>query len=178
LPETDLELVRRTRHGELEAFHELVDRHGAYLYGLAVSLLGSTTDAEDAVQETLTGAFRGLASFREQASVKTWLTRILVRQTARHFRRRGSPRIGSLSPASTPEPAVTAATGGSDARLDVQRAIRLLQPEHRDVVVLRELQGLSYDEISQVLDIPQGTVESRLFRARRELQRLLRDYLT
>ena len=174
LPQTDIELAQRARHGDMDAFHGLVDRHGLYLYGLAASLLGNADDAEDAVQETLAGAFRGLRAFRGQSSVKTWLTGILVRQAARHFRR-GRLRTGSLQLA--PEPAEAHAAPKADVRLDVQAAIMALRPDHREVIVLREMHGLSYEEIAQALQVPPGTVESRLFRARRELQELLRDYL-
>ena len=155
-----------------------MDRHASYLYGLAVSLVGNTADAEDAMQETLTGAFRGLRAFREQASVKTWLTRILFRQAARHFRRGMFPGAGFLRLDAALEPAVVPTTSRTDIRMDVQAAILALRPEHRQVIVLREMKGFSYEEIAQALDIPHGTVESRLFRARRELQQLLKDYLT
>ena len=175
LPPTDLELVQRARHGDLDAFHDLVDRHAGYLCGLAASLVGNAADAEDAVQETLAGAFRGLRGFREQAAVKTWLTGILVRQAAMHFRRgrfRGWRRLDAA-----PEPTVAPAAHKADVGMDVRAAILALRPEHREVIVLREMQGFSYEEIAQALGVPPGTVESRLFRARKELQGLLRDYL-
>ncbi len=80
---TDFALIQRARGGDHGAFHDLVDRHAGSLFGLAVSLSGNAADAEDIVQETFTGAFRGLAGSEGRASVKTWLTRILVRQAAR-----------------------------------------------------------------------------------------------
>lgn len=178
LAQTDLELVRHARRGDMGAFHGLVDRYASYLYGLAVSLVGNAADAEDAVQETLTGAFRGLRAFQERSSVKTWLTSILVRQAARHFRRGGSSPAGVLPLDRAPEPAVVSATPGTDIRIDVRAAVQALRPDHREVIVLREMQGLSYEEIAHVLEVPRGTVESRLFRARRELQGLLKEYLT
>lgn len=176
LPPTDRELVRKARHGELDAFHALVDRHAPFLYGMALSMVGNTADAEDLVQETLTGAFRGLASFREESSARTWLSRILIRQVARHFRRSQSLRLRVLGRAQAPLPAKAAATTRSDIAMDVGSCLMELNPEHREVIVLRELQGMSYDEIAAVLEIPRGTVESRLFRARKELQELLQEY--
>jgi len=178
LPSADLGLIKRAREGDRSAFHELVDRHAHSLFALAVSLCGNTADAEDIVQETFAGAFRGLQGFRGQASVKTWLTRILIRQTARHHRSSRS-RKATLVPL---EAASEAATGRAsqhteaDTRIDVTAAIRTLSPDHREVIVLRELQGLSYDEMAEVLEVPRGTVESRLFRARRELQERLKEY--
>jgi RNA polymerase sigma-70 factor, ECF subfamily len=175
LSQTDLDLLRQARRGDIGAFHRLVDRYGPYLYGLGVSLLGRPADAEDAVQETLIGAFRGLGSFREESSVKTWLTRIMVRQAARRQRRPGP--AGDVGIEAAPEPSAPSGSAGADARMDVRAAIDALAPEHRQVIVLRELHGLSYEEIARALDVPRGTVESRLFRARRALQELLRDYL-
>jgi RNA polymerase sigma-70 factor (ECF subfamily) len=173
----DRELVGRARQGDHAAFHELVDRYAASMLGLAAYLVGNVTDAEDIVQETFSGAFRGLKAFRGRSSVKTWLTRILIRQVAAHLRGRrrfpGLPR----SKSSAGEPLCPSASQSVDARMDVTAAILALSPEHREVVVLRELQGLSYEEIAEVLAVPRGTVESRLFRARRAMQELLKDYL-
>ena len=175
---TDLRLARRAGRGDVAAFHALVDRYASYLFALAVSLVGNAADAEDIVQETLTGAYRGLGAFEERSSVKTWLTRILVRQAARHRQR--SMRRGSYvvqSDAALASASGRASTSDTDTQIDVAAAVRSLSPEHRDVIVLREFQGMSYDEIAQVLAIPRGTVESRLYRARRRLQQFLRDYL-
>jgi RNA polymerase sigma-70 factor (ECF subfamily) len=150
---SDWQLVRRARGGDLAAFHELVDRHAATLLGLATMLVGNAADAEDVVQETFAGAFRGLGGFRGDSAVKTWLTRILLRQAA------------------------GAATERADTRMDLAAALADMSQEHRQVLVLRELQGLSYDEISRILNVPRGTVESRLFRARKAMQDRLKDYL-
>jgi RNA polymerase sigma-70 factor (ECF subfamily) len=175
---TDTELVTRSQRGDVEAFPKLVDRYAAMLYGLAVSLVGNAADAEDVLQETLLGAFHGLRRFKQRSSVKTWLTRILVRQAASHFRRtkRLRNRVLRLDADSAPEtPAAPVSKPGS--RMDVVAAIAELTGEHREVIVLRELNGMSYEEIAEVLGIPRGTVESRLFRARRQLQKRLGAYL-
>ena len=176
---TDAELIQAARGGDQAAFHALVDRHAHALYGLAASLSDNAADAEDIVQETFAGAFWGLGGFRGQASVKTWLTRILVRQAARHRRYAGRRQatFRGLEAAVDADLGVPSADGATDARIDVKAAMRLLSPDHRDVIALREFQGLSYDEIAEVLEIPRGTVESRLFRARRELQGQLKEYL-
>jgi RNA polymerase sigma-70 factor (ECF subfamily) len=158
----------------MEAFHLLVDRYGSYLFALAASLLGNQADAEDVVQECLTGAFRGLHSFRQQSSVKTWLTAILIRQ-ASAFRR--SRSLWRRPPLKQQAPSVASQDPRSDSRLDVRAAVAALPEEFRQVVVLRELHGLSYEEIAQVMGVPRGTVESRLFRGRRLLRDALKDYL-
>lgn len=181
LPAVDpeLSLLRRARAGDEAAFAQLADRHARRLYGLAYRLTGNSADAEDVVQETLLGAFRGLASFRQEASVKTWLTQILVRQAAGHYRkeRRHSQALhpGPDEPAfDPPSPPGQVRT---DVRMDLSVALGSLSPEHREVIVLRELEDMSYDQIASVLEVPRGTVESRLFRARRELAGRLKEYL-
>ena len=187
----EADLVRRARNGEEAAWHEVVDRYGAYLYRLAFSLVGNAAEAEDVLQETFAGALRHLPDFEGRSSVKTWLSRILVRQAARSYRARNGARgagvgsgmqkggrgrgdaplrgVGGASP-SPPQ-------NRSDVRMDVLAALKALSPDHREVVVLRELQGMSYEEIAEVLGVPRGTVESRLFRARQILKEELKDYL-
>ena len=178
LPPTDRDLVRRARCGDHGAFHELVDRHARGLYGLAVSLVGNPADAEDVLQETFAGAFRGLRSFRGQSSVKTWLSQILVRQAAKHYRTQRRHGAGGLDERAAARPVVASAQQRADLRMDLSGAILALGPEQREVILLRELQGMSYEQIATVLGVPMGTVESRLFRARRHLQDLLKEYLS
>lgn len=169
---TDADLVRRARRGDQAACRELVDRHAPYLYRLAFSLVGSAADAEDVVQETFSGAFRQLGTFAERSTVKTWLIQILVRQAARCHRSRRRHETVSLEPLSEGREGEPA-----DVRMDVLAALDALAPMHREVVVLREMEGMSYEEIARALGIPRGTVESRLFRARQELKERLKDYL-
>ena len=180
---TDLELVRRARRGDEGAFHELLDRHAQGLYGLAFSLVGNVTDAQDVVQETLAGAFRGLAAFKERSSVKTWLRGILVNQAARCRRRRHVRKTVSIDDMSEGSTSLlrsasrAPSTSDLDIRMDVLAVLEALSPEHREVVVLREMQGMSYGEIADALGVPMGTVESRLWRARQELKERLKGYL-
>lgn len=168
----DADLVRRAKRGDAAALDELVDRHSPGLFRLAMAMLRHRTDAEDAVQETLLGALRGLGGFRQTASLRTWLSGILMRQIARQRRKRSRMRLAADDlPA---EPAVESDVGAT--RLDVQQMLAGLSVEHRQVLVLRELEGLSYDEIAQALKIPRGTVESRLHRARQELRNRYAGY--
>ena len=175
----DRELARRVLEGDLSAFHAMVDQFGAALFGTALSLVGREADAEDLVQETFAAAFRGLGGFEGRSSLKTWLIGILLRRTATYFRRaaRRTARFVPLEIARDGIAGVPSPAEATDARVDVAAAIQSLGPEHREVIVLRELESLSYAEIAQVLNIPQGTVESRLFRARRELEERLKAYL-
>ena len=177
----DAELVRRVRCGDDSAFGQLVDRHGGRLLGLATSMVGNAADAEDVVQEALAGAFRGLGGFQGRSSVKTWLTRILGKQVARlrryqRLRKAWSlDQAGDLPSGASSGPASEAVR--ADARMDVLAVLARLPEAQRNVIVLREMHGMSYEEIADALAVPRGTVESRLFRARQKLKELLKDYL-
>ena len=180
---SDADLLRRARQGDDSAYHEMVDRYGDYLYRLAFSLVGNEADAADVLQETFSGAFQHVRKFEGRASVKTWLSRILFRQAARCHRSRGRHMTVSLehvvetSPSRDRGNATRSPQSEVDARMDVLAVLDTLPPIHREVIVLRELQGMKYEEIADVLDVPRGTVESRLFRAREMLKDRLRDYL-
>ncbi len=160
--------------GDAASFEALVDNHWQHLFRLAYSIVCERSGAEDVVQETFLAAFSRMGSFRGESSVKTWLISILVRQAARYRRREGIRRHKPLDAAGRDEGSEVAE--GADARLDLAWALEGLDDGHRDVIVLRELEGLSYDEIAQVLGVPRGTVESRLYRARRALREKLADY--
>ncbi|HTW93165.1 MAG TPA: sigma-70 family RNA polymerase sigma factor [Tepidisphaeraceae bacterium] len=172
----DMDLFRKAASGDGKAFHQLVDRHAQRLYRLAVSLVGNGADAEDVLQETFAGAYRGLSRFEGRSSVKTWLTRILMTQAARWRRDRRRRRVEAVDPAGL-EISSEGGQAASGRKIDLQAALQLLTPEHRQVLVLREFEQLSYDQIAEVLDVPRGTVESRLHRARGELREKLRAYL-
>jgi RNA polymerase sigma-70 factor, ECF subfamily len=171
----DIELLRRAAAGDSHAFHALVDRHAQRLYRIAVGLTGNATDAEDVLQETFIGAFRGLKGFEGRASVKTWLTRILFMQSAQW--RRGRRRKSAQRATQSLDETAAAPAGSAEATLDVEAAIEQLSPEHQQVLLLREYERMSYDEIAEVLEVPRGTVESRLHRARSELRDRLKAYL-
>jgi RNA polymerase sigma-70 factor (ECF subfamily) len=180
--QSDQDLLKLSIDGDSRAFHVLVDRHAAELFRLAMSLSRNRAEAEDIVQETLIGAFRGMRKFDGRASVKTWLKRILVRQAARAWHRaKPSRQAASLDslPAdapSTPAASVGSATTRVDSKIDVAAILKTLSPEYRQILVLREFEQLSYAEIAELLDVPQGTVESRLHRARAEVRARLGSY--
>jgi RNA polymerase sigma-70 factor (ECF subfamily) len=173
-PNAELDLLRRAARGSAAAFHELVDCHADRLFRLARSLTGQSADAEDVLQETFTGAYRNASTFRGDSSVGTWLTKILVRQVAQWKRsraRKGASEIDERGVVSSADH-----VSGVEARVDLHAALNELSEEHKEVLVLREFEQLSYDEIATVLEIPRGTVESRLHRARNELKERLKAY--
>jgi RNA polymerase sigma-70 factor, ECF subfamily len=176
---TDSQLLEQARRGDDRAFGTLMQRHADRLHSLALGLVGNAHDAEDLLQETLMAAYLGLRRYRGEASLKTWLSRIMLNQSARHHRRMRLRRTVSLDPppglegATPPSLAQAPATSAADARLDLAELLQQLSEEHRRVLMLRELEGLSYEEMARVLDLPRGTIESRLFRARQALRDLL-----
>jgi len=188
LQESDSELLDKTRQGDVLAFNTLLERHGPGLLRLAYSLLGHQQDAEDVLQETFLGAFRGVEKFEKRSSVRTWLGQILVRQAAlwrRKNRRHPQPSLpaenaglvfpGVPNPPQSAELEDTTAARAIqqvDRRMDLEQMLHMLSPEFREVLVLREFEQMSYEEIALALGLPRGTVESRLSRARSALRAL------
>jgi RNA polymerase sigma-70 factor (ECF subfamily) len=135
------------------------------------------------VQETLVAALT--STFRGESKVRTWLVQILVRRAAllRRSRKRQhgetlANAVGAtLADESRPMPSGSPDTAASDARIDLARMLEALTPEHRQIIVLRELEGMSYDEMAAALGVPRGTVESRLHRARGVLKEKFKGYL-
>jgi RNA polymerase sigma-70 factor (ECF subfamily) len=173
----DAELLRQIGRGDQAAFRTLVDRHARYLYGIAATLAGPA-DAEDVVQETFAAVLS--AKFRGESAVRTWLVQILVRQAAMARRKRRRPMAsldaggGSIAADSA---AAASEIAGAEAKLDLAVMLKTLSAEHRQVIVLREVEGMSYDEMARALGVPRGTIESRLHRARAELRERFKGYL-
>jgi len=167
-------LLARARAGDAGAFDALAERYGEGLLRVAYALVGERAGAEDVVQETLMAAFSGLPGFRGESSVRTWLVSILTRQAARYNRREARRRHKPIADAEGLRDA--AAGNRQDVRIDLAAALRGLEETYRQVIVLREIEGLSYDEIARVLGVPRGTVESRLYRAREALRERLGGY--
>lgn len=186
--QSDWELVQASAGGDRKAFHSLVDHYAPELTRLARSLSRTHADAEDVVQETFVGAYRGLARFDGRSSVRTWLTRILVRQAAKAWNK--SRRQRAMTTLESPEgmdgdwtrpdgrSGAAVSTASVDRRIDLNEIIQTLGEDHRQVILMREIDGLSYAEIAEALGVPQGTVESRLHRARAELREKLAGYLS
>lgn len=140
------------------------------VYVLCLRIIGHAEDAEDAMQETFVAAHRGLARFRGESSLQTWLYRIAIRHAYRVQAKRKKPRVeyasAVMSTNATPEDNVEVAQR-------FERAFDALSAEHRTVLVLFGFKGLTHREIADILGIPEGTVWSRLHAARKRLQSLL-----
>jgi RNA polymerase sigma-70 factor (ECF subfamily) len=180
-------LVEQCRRGDPHAFARLVALHEGMVFNLAARLLGETEEARDVAQEVFLQVFRTLGRFEGRSTLKTWIYRIVVNQCRnrqRWWRRRRKERscpIDALTPA---DEARLAEAGdrmeGPEQRLErrerartVQAALARLSFEHRAVLLLREVEGLSCEEIAGTLSLPEGTVKSRLSRAREALRRAL-----
>ena len=138
----------------------------------ALNMLGSVTDAEDAVQEAFVRAYRSRASFREGAALATWVYRILINTCYDIGRKRASRKNESDLDA---DPAIdpTSPAGDHPLRLTLERALRGLPPIYREVFLLCEVEGYTHREVAAILDIPEGTSKARLFEARRQLRAAL-----
>jgi len=186
-PDSDDELVRRIRAGDGTAFSQLVERHQRRIQQLAVSLVRNEHDAQEVVQDAFLRVYLGLAAFRGTSSFYTWLYRIVVNLAIDAKRRPCRQRIGWESIAecandtrsfdlprisnSDPHEAISRA----ELERRIVEALAHLTPYHRAVILMREVEGMSYQEMAEFLNISKGTVMSRLFHARRRLQRTLAD---
>ncbi len=171
----DSHAVRAAQAGDVDAFGELVHRHRTAVYRVALRMLGNPSDAEDAAQEAFVQAWRGLPTFRGESSVATWLYRIVVNRCLNVLRAQepAEPFAETLeAPASGPNHIVEVRGELEALKLAVPR----LTPEQRAPFVLRELEGLSYEEIGEVLEISLPAVKGRLHRARLEVLDAMRSW--
>ena len=177
---TEQELVRAAAGGDTEAFERLVETYEHQIYTLALRMRGSPDDAGDIAQEAFLAAWRGLPAFRGEAGFATWLYRLASNAAIDYLRRQRKQR-GELSlddeelglDAVDAGPGPQDAAEGEEVRSAVAAGLGALSEGHRQVLVLRELQGLSYEEIAAVLAVDLGTVKSRISRARSALRKIL-----
>jgi len=178
--EQEAAVISRILAGDVNAFEELVLAYEKNVYNLALRMTGNQEDAADMAQEAFIKAFNSLENFRGDSKFSVWLYRIVSNVCLDFLRKRNRRPTVSLS---------VEDDGGDDVQLDlpdesqspdvilqqkmtreaVRRGLELLPEEHRQILLLREIQGLSYDEIAQVLGLEAGTVKSRIFRARKKL---------
>ncbi len=172
----DALLIEATLAGDTAAFGQLVEHYQDRLYNSLLRVLGSAEDARDVVQDALVQAFVKLDTFRGSSAFYTWLYRIAFNLAmSHHRRRRPTTSLDTAKQSCGDEPADAGPT--PEARLAQRERVELvhaalaeLSVEHRQVLVLRELEGCRYDQIADILQLPVGTVRSRLFRARLELR--------
>jgi RNA polymerase sigma-70 factor, ECF subfamily len=176
--EADVELgaLERARHGDATAFETLVEARAAKMLRTAMAITGSEGEARDAVQDALVAAWRELAALRDPASFDAWLTRILVNRCRRGLRRMGIARVREISTDLVPDEAAPRSpdlASGVLERRALERAFDRLSVDERTILVLHHLDGRAVADIAGVMEIPIGTAKSRLFGARRALERAL-----
>jgi len=179
--EHDAALVQRLRKGDARALDELYRRHREAAYGIAYRLVGSREDALDVVQEAFIHVMRGIQTFRGQSSFRTWLYRIVTHASLDYRRWRSLRTADRLDAESAVEPAATgprqptpqAEAIAGDLRQAIDRALMNISEKNRAALVLYAIEGMSYQEVADVLGISVGTVMSRIFNARQRLRELL-----
>jgi RNA polymerase sigma-70 factor (ECF subfamily) len=180
--EPDAQLVQRCLRGDGLAWEELVQRHARRVYNICYRFTGNSAEAEDLSQEVFLRIYRTLASYKmSYGGFPTWLTSVTRNLLVDHYRRTRRDRMTDAledvmpkveekhSPVRAPDKSALA----RELSERVQTALGQLSPELREAVILRDLQGLEYGEIREVLSVPEGTVKSRINRGRIELARLL-----
>lgn len=186
---SDAQLVGRFKGGDREVFLELMSRHRSRVHAAAQRILGSHADAEEIAQDVFVKAYLGLHAFREESSFSTWIYRITMNLARNRYwyysrRRRGSTfsldRIDETgrTPTAPPldsGPTPSEATLASDFDAHLSQCFRKLDERHREILTLRNVLELSYEEIAQQLSINIGTVKSRIARAREGLRGLLAE---
>lgn len=172
-PERDEDLVRRYVGGDRSAFAVLVERHERRMYNLALRMTGREEDARDATQEAFLMALRKLSSFRGEAAFTTWMHRVTVNACYDVLRKRQRTPVVDASDHEYAGPAAPDHADATALALDVQRALATVPDDFRAVLILHDVQDLPYEEIAAILDVPVGTVKSRLHRGRVSLARAL-----
>lgn len=180
---TEQELIHSARKGDSMAFGELMQAHQDKIYTLCYRMTGNAEDAADLTQEVFLSAWRSLSRFQEQSSFGTWVYRMATNASIDFLRREKRRQVLSMTmeedseerQAQVPDERYSPhrLLEQKEARQAVADALAALSPEHRQVLVLREMEGLSYQEIGQLLGLEEGTVKSRIARARLAL----RDFL-
>ena len=173
--DTDESLVAHYVAGEGRAFDEIVTRYERRVYAVAFRMCNDADAAKDVTQDVFVSALKTLRKFRGDAQLGTWFHRVAVNSSLDHLRRSKRRReSGEVDPgvAST-DPGPEELAAGASRAAEVRRALTKLSDEHRAVLVLCDLEGCDYAEVSKALDIPLGTVKSRIHRARLEMARLL-----
>src|ERR1700736_1257937 len=186
---SDLELVKRCQEGQAEAFDELVTRYRTRIFAMIYNMVHNEQDAWDLAQESFIKAWKSIKRFRGRSSFYTWMYRIAMNVTIDWLRKKQVKGAGmefddalqlrEIDPASKTvpkaDPLPHERMERTQIRARIDKAIAHLSPEHRAVILMKEIEEMQYHEIAEALDCSIGTVMSRLFYARKKLQNMLRD---
>ena len=178
---SDAECVRKLQRGETDAFEILIRRHQKTIFNLVYRMLGDYDEAAEISQEAFLSAYRAIGNFRGDANFSTWLYRIALnhaatRRKSLNTRQQRSVPIENTEPTSDPHPGPAESMEKKEIRQRVQQALNRLEPDDAAVILMRDLQDAPYEEVARVLEVPIGTVKSRLHRARQALRVELASY--
>src|SRR6266581_1092324 len=188
-PLEELDLVQRAKRGDIAAYDDLVRRYQERIYATVYHMTANHEDASDLAQETFIKGYQALKSFKGDSSFYTWVYRIAVNKTINFLKQRKNRNhlsLNDLDFSAENDPDLVALISDRTPRRDMNltelqeklnEAMQKLSPVHRMVVTLHDVQGLSHEEIGKIIDCNIGTVRSRLFYARQQLQAYLSDYL-
>lgn len=180
-------LLKKSKSGDVAAFEELMDGYQKKIFNIALRMIGNHEDASELAQEVLIKIYKSIRSFKEEAAFSTWIYRITTNVCLDELRKRKNRTMISINEeiaVGDGEVSLQIADHGptpeeileqKETRKIIENAIGKLSPEHRTVIILRELQNLDYEEISEITKVPVGTVKSRINRARQELRNILKN---
>lgn len=180
-------LLEKAKKGDVEAFEQLIAGYQKRVFNIALKMIGNPEDASELAQETFIRVFKSIGKFKEESLFSTWIYRIATNICLDELRKRKGKKEISLDEDIKLEngevsrqiedtgPSPEAVAERNELRRKVNDAIGLLTEEHRLVIIMRDIQGFSYEEIAKITGCPEGTVKSRINRARQSLKQLLKD---
>ncbi len=182
MSQREKDLLARAKQGDVSAFEDLIREHQRYAYNIAYRMLGHEEDAKDVTQDAFIKAYRSIGRFNGRAKFSTWLYQIVINTCRDHFRR-SHPTLSMTDEKNRvmaiadedPSYAPLEQVEREELRRELRECLSRLDPKYREVIILREIQEMSYDDIAKVLDVPVGTVRSRISRGREHLAVLARQ---
>lgn len=185
MSENEKLLLAKAKKGDIGAFELLIEKHQKFVFNIALKMIGNYDDASELAQEALIKVFKSIGSFKEEASFSTWVYRITTNVCLDELRKRKNRNITYIDEDIMTEdgeikreivdlnPLPDAVAENNELKKAVNAAIMALSEEHRIVVVMRDINGMSYEEIAKAINCPEGTVKSRINRARQTLKEIL-----
>ena len=168
----DTAIVRRAKQGDRESFAQIYEQYAPELYKTALFTLGNEDDAQDAVSETFLEAYKGIHNLRDETSLRRWMLTILSARCKRHIATYIAERKNADIDDMLDLPAPQSSQPDAD-RISARQALDTLAPDERQIVVLSAVMGYKTREIAEMLDLPHGTVSSKLYRALRKMRAVL-----